>query len=110
MLLALRWECRGRPSTREDRQEGPGRRLSFIQHLMESGDGFLRFSQVGLVVKIPPANAGDVRDTGLIPGFGRSPGEGHGNPGFLPGESHGQRSLAGYSPRGHKELDTNEAT
>ena len=31
-------------------------------------------------------------------------------PGFLPGESHGQRSLAGYSPRGHKESDTTEAT
>ena len=28
----------------------------------------------------------------------------------LPGESHGQRSLAGYSPRGHKELDTTEVT
>ena len=33
-----------------------------------------------LVVKNPPANAGDIRDTGLIPGLGRSPGEGHGNP------------------------------
>ena len=30
--------------------------------------------------KKPPANAGDLRDTGLIPGSGRSPGEGHGNP------------------------------
>ena len=30
-------------------------------------------------------------------------------PVFLPGESHGQRSLAGYSPQGHKELDTTEA-
>ena len=29
-------------------------------------------------------------------------------PVFLPGKSHGQRSLAGYSPRGHKELDTTE--
>ena len=29
-------------------------------------------------------------------------------PGFLPGESHGQRSLAGYSPWGRKELDTTE--
>ena len=29
---------------------------------------------------------------------------------FLPGESHGQRSLAGYSPWGHKESDTTEAT
>ena len=31
-------------------------------------------------------------------------------PVFLPGESHGQRSLVGYSPRGHKELDMTEAT
>ena len=37
-------------------------------------------SQVALVVKNPPANAGDPRDMGLIPGLGRSPGEGHGNP------------------------------
>ena len=33
-----------------------------------------------LVVKNPPANAGDIRDTGLIPGSGRSPGGGHNNP------------------------------
>ena len=33
-----------------------------------------------LVVKNPPANAGHGRDTGLIPGLGRSPGGGHGNP------------------------------
>ena len=31
-----------------------------------------------LVVRNPPANAGDIRDAGSIPGFGRSPGEGHG--------------------------------
>ena len=37
-------------------------------------------SQVALVVKNPPANAGDVRDVDLIPGLGRSPVEGHGNP------------------------------
>ena len=35
---------------------------------------------MALVVKNLPANAGDVRDTGLIPGSGRSPGEGHGYP------------------------------
>ena len=37
------------------------------------------------------ANAGDQRDEGSIPGSGRSPGEGHGNPFrvLLPGESHG---------------------
>ena len=33
-----------------------------------------------LVVKNLPANARDVRDMGLIPGSGRSPGEGNGNP------------------------------
>ena len=31
-------------------------------------------------------------------------------PVFLPGKSHGQRSLVGYSPRGHKEWDTTEHT
>ena len=33
-----------------------------------------------IVVKNPPANAGDIRDTGSIPGLGRSPGGGHSNP------------------------------
>ena len=36
-------------------------------------------SQVALVVKNLPANAEDIRDTGWIPGSGRSPGGGHGN-------------------------------
>ena len=104
------------------------------------------------MVKNPSASAGDVRDVGLFPGLGRSPGEGHGNPlqysclsdfpdgsdgkestcnvgvlGLIPGlgrslggghgdplqyscleNPHGQRSLAGYSPWGHKELDMTE--
>ena len=37
-------------------------------------------SQAALVVKNLPANAGDVRDTSSIPGLGRSPGGGNGNP------------------------------
>ena len=37
-------------------------------------------SQAAIVVKNPPANAGDTRDAGLIPGSGRSPGVGNGNP------------------------------
>ena len=42
-------------------------------------------------------------DLGSIPGLGRSPGGGNGNPPvFLPGKYHGQRSLVGYSPWGHK--------
>ena len=36
--------------------------------------------QVALVVKNPPGNAGNIRDTGLIPGLGRSPGAGNDNP------------------------------
>ena len=38
------------------------------------------YSQVVLVVKNLPANAGDIRDMGLIPGLARSPGRGNGNP------------------------------
>ena len=37
-------------------------------------------SHVALVIKNLPANAGDVKDVDLIPGSGRSPAEGHGNP------------------------------
>ena len=64
------------------------------------------------MVKNPPASAGDVRDLDLIPGSGRSPWRraGQPTPVFLPGESHGQRSLAGYSSWGHKESDTTEVT
>ena len=53
------------------------------------------------------ANAGDVRDTGLIPGLGRFPGEGNGN--HLQysclGNPMDRRSPAGYSPWGYKESD-----
>ena len=69
-------------------------------------------SQVALMVKNLSANAGDVRDVSSIPGFGRYPGEGHGNPlqySCLE-NPYGQRSLAGYSPWGRKESDTTEAT
>ena len=65
------------------------------------------------MVKNPPANAGDIKDTGLIPGSGRYPGGEHSSPPtpvFLPGESYGQRSLVGYSPWGHKQLDPTAAT
>ena len=45
-----------------------------------SSNVLLWASQVPLVVKNPPGNAGDARDVGLIPGLGRSPGEGNGCP------------------------------
>ena len=81
-------------------------------------------SLVAQLVNNPHANAGN---PGLIPGSGRSPREGNGyplqyswaslvaqlvknppTPVFLPGEFHGQRSLAGYSPWGCKESDRTE--
>ena len=71
-------------------------------------------SQVALMIKNPPANAGDATDVGLTPGSGRSwrrawpP-----TPVSLSmreGEPHAKRSLVGYSPEGHKESDTTEAT
>ena len=69
-------------------------------------------SQVVLVVKNPPVNAGDVRDVGSIPGSGRVPGGGHGNPlQYSCLENlHGQRSLTGYSSWAHKESDAAEVT
>ena len=48
------------------------------------------------MVKNPPANAGDARDTGLIPGL------------LLPGKSHGWKSLVGCSPWGRTKSDTTE--
>ena len=70
---------------------------------------FLGFPRVS-VIKNPPANGGDARDMGSIPGWGRSPGGGNGNtPVFLPGKLHGQRSLADFSPWGHKESGTTGA-
>ena len=61
---------------------------------------FISASQVALVVKNPPANAGDLRDAGLSPGSVRSPVGGHGSPPqyTFPGESHGQGNLAGCGP------------
>ena len=60
--------------------------------------------------KEPAANAGDKRDVGSL-GWedplekGRQP-----TPVFLPGESHGQRTLVGYSPQGCKESEKTETT
>ena len=65
--------------------------------------------QVVLVVKNPPANAGNAGDLGVIPGLGRSwSKKWHPAPVFLPGEFHGQKNLAGYRLRGCKELVVTE--
>ena len=64
-------------------------------------DGFiwLSASQVALMVDSPPASAEDIRDLGSIPGLERSLDKEMATPPvFLPGESHGHRSLVSYSP------------
>ena len=55
-------------------------------------------------------SACNVGDLGLIPRSQKIPWRRaqQPTPVFLPGESHGQRSLVGYGPWGHKELDTTE--
>ena len=59
-----------------------------------------------------PANVENIGDAGSVPGLGRSPGRGNGNPTpvFLPGESQGRGSLAGCRLWGRTELETTEGT
>ena len=75
----------------------------FVPIWMWSGYFLIRASWVVLVLKNPPANAEDKR-LGLDPWVGKIPWRRaqHPTPVFLPGKSQGQRSLAGYSPRGCK--------
>ena len=62
---------------------------------------------MALVVKNPPANGGNARDMGSIPGLKDSLcRKWQYTPVFLPGKSHGQRRLVGYSLWGRKELYT----
>ena len=62
----------------------------------------------GSMVKNPPANAGDIRDMGSVPGWEDPLGRAwQPTPVFLSGESPGQRSLAGHSLR---DLDAAEVT
>ena len=78
-------------------------RLSDFTFTLENTAGF----PAGSDGKESAWNAGDL---GSIPGMGRSPGGRPWQPTlvFLPGEFHGQKSLAGYSSWGHKELDMTE--
>jgi len=66
---------------------------------------------VVLLVKNPPANARNMRCS-FNPWVGKIPWRKAWQltPVFLPGESHGQRSLMGYSPQGPEELDPTQAT
>ena len=83
--------------------------LYFSQYPVDGVLQDVRASQLALVVKSPPANARDPKDVGSICGFdpwvGKIPWsrKWQPTPVFLPGECHGQRSLVGCSPWGHKE-------
>ena len=74
--------------------------------------GTFEASQVVFVVKNLPANAGRCKRREFDPWVQKIPWRRaqQPTPVFLPGESHGQRSLVGYGPQGRKELDTTEAT
>ena len=56
-----------------------------------------------------PANARDIRDTGLTPGLGRSHGGGQPTPSFLPRESHEQRTLEGCVSWGPSESGSTDS-
>ena len=94
--LGWRMTPLGTPSPKEGHRQPASRtsaRPPGVQSCLSLSGGF----PGGSAGKDSTCNAGD---PGLIPGLGRSPGEGNGYtlPVFLSGESHGQRSLAGYSP------------
>ena len=70
-------------------------------------------SQVALVIKNPPANAGDIRYAGWIPVSGSSPGGGHGNPlEYSCLENPMEEEPGGLHKfhEGHRESDTTEVT
>ena len=77
--------------------------LKFLKNKTKNNIGFPGGSE-------GKASACNVGDPGSMPGLGRSSGEGKWQPTLvlLPGKSHGQRSLAGYSPWGRKEPDMTE--
>ena len=71
-----------------------------------------RVSHVALVVRNLPASAGDIKRHEFNPWVRKNPWRRAWQPIpiLLPGDSHGQRSLAGYSPQSRKELDITEST
>ena len=84
---------------------------SFPFVLISSLPTTTRASQVVLVVKNTPAKAGDVKNVGLIPGLGRSPGEGNGSPlQYSCLENRWTEGPGGPQSMGLQESDTTEAT
>ena len=71
---------------------------------------FSGFPRAALVVKNSPANAGETEEVWVLSLVKKIPWRREWllTPVFWPGESHGQKSLVGYGPKGHKESDTTE--
>ena len=108
--LSSAWKGKGTVRRRIPKACGltaePGRRRG-----RQPGGGGIRLLgfQGGSVIENPPANAGNARDPGSIPRSGRSLSmKRRPAPVFWPGESHGRKSLVGYSPKGRRESDTPE--
>ena len=105
-LLFIRWQTQIKingPYRDKSRMHAVLKNILFLlREWLETHEEIIGFPW-GLAVENLPAWG--IKDTGSIPGLGRSPGGGHDNPtpAFLPGQSHRQRSLEGYSPWGLKE-------
>ena len=84
--------------------------LRWLTLVINFGSISIQLFPDGSAGKESTCNAGDTRDTGSIPGSGRSPEKGKWQPTpvFLLGKSYGQRKLVGYSPKGCKELGMTE--
>ena len=82
-----------------------------MESTKDSTQSLPEMAQVVLVQKNMPANAGDVRDVGLIPGSGRFPGEGNGTPlNILAWRIPWTEEPGGLQSWGRKESDTTEET
>ena len=81
--------------------------FSFLLPFLPSFPELLKGFPDGSVVKNLPASAGHTRDKDSVPGSGRPPWrrKWQPTPVLLPGKSHGQRSLVGYSSWGHRDSD-----
>ena len=90
------------------------RALQFLVHFIDLRNILLRYNSFIRIQKAIVDQMGSRpqnSDRDLFWCKPRSPGKGHGNPlQYLPGEFHRQRSMGSYSPWGHKESDTREAT
>ena len=97
------WGCKGLDTTEHTRAHTHTHTHIYLYSDLVGPPGF----PGGSDGKQTTTNAGDLSS---ITELGRSPGGGHGNPlqHSCLENPHGQRSLGGYSPRGHKESDTTE--